>query len=471
MNAIRVRFAPSPTGFMHLGNVRAALMNYLFAKQRNGTFILRIEDTDQERNFDEAKIRIGEDLSWLGLTYQEGPGVGGDFGPYEQSVRTHIYKEKLEELIRINRIYRCFCTQEQLEMKRKEQLAIGKPPHYDRTCARYQQYAIKQKIESGTPFIWRFKLNEQQALSLTTLSGDTIDFNMEHFSDFAITRSDGSFTFVFVNFVDDWLMKISHVIRGEDHLSNTALQAALYDAFMVDMPIFWHLPIICNSTGEKLSKRDFGFSLTDLRNAGFIPEAITNYLAIMGISISEEVQSLESLAKIIQFEKFGLHGGIHYDLEKLTWFNQKWLTRLSLDEFINRSLPYLEQYFGSEVPINDSIRQAFALIQPETRTLIEAPKLIEFYLREPQFDLAKLYQEVSADKVVSVKNLIKATPWQEPAIQMLDTYKAQSKIAGIGMKELLTTIRFLLTGHTKGLGVMDLFKLLDSEKIQRRLTA
>ncbi len=293
---------------------------------------------------------------------------------------------------------------------------------------------------------------------------------MEHFSDFAISRSDGSFTFVFVNFVDDWLMKISHVIRGEDHLSNTAVQAALYDAFMVDMPIFWHLPIICNSKGEKLSKRDFGFSLTDLRNAGFIPEAITNYLAVMGISISEEVQSLESLTKIINFEKFGLHGGIHYDLEKLTWFNHKWLTRLSLDEFIARSLPYLEQHFGEAITITDGVRQAFALIQPETRTLVEVPKLIEFYLQEPELDFATLYLEVAQDKAENVKNLIHATSWQEPATQMLDVYKAQAKSAGISTKELLTTIRFLLTGNTKGLGVMDLFKLLSSSVIQKRLT-
>ncbi|MBM3886931.1 glutamate--tRNA ligase, partial [Candidatus Dependentiae bacterium] len=221
MNSIRVRFAPSPTGFMHLGNVRAALMNFLFAKQKKGTFILRIEDTDAERNLDEAKQRIIQDLHWLGLTYTEGPDVGGDFGPYEQSARANLYQEKLAELIRINRIYRCFCTPEQLEIKRKEQLAASKPPRYDRHCLRYPQHTIKQKLDAGLPFIWRFKINEQQTLSIDALNGATIDFNMEHFSDFAITRSDGSYTFIFVNFVDDWLMQISHVIRGEDHLSNT----------------------------------------------------------------------------------------------------------------------------------------------------------------------------------------------------------------------------------------------------------
>lgn len=469
MSNIRVRFAPSPTGFMHLGNVRAALMNYLFAKQRKGTFILRIEDTDQERNFDEAKSRISQDLGWLNLSYQEGPEIGGNFGPYEQSLRNNLYQEKLDELIRINRVYRCFCTPEQLESKRKIQLSIGKPPRYDRTCMRYPSHAIKQKLDVKTPFIWRFKLNDQQTLTLDTLSGTSIDFNMEHFSDFAISRSNGSFTFIFVNFVDDWLMKISHVIRGEDHLSNTALQAALYDAFMVEMPIFWHLPIICNSSGEKLSKRDFGFSLTDLRTAGFIPEAITNYLAIMGASVSEEVQSLESLAANIQFEKFSLHGGIHYDLEKLTWFNQKWLAKIAAEDFISRSMPYIEEYFGHAITLDQTIRNIFALIQPESKTLVDVAKLIEFYIRKPLCNIALLQEEIAAEKIASIKILISSLPWQGSSEEMLNAYKTRAKQAGISTKELLTTLRFFITGNTKGLGVGDLFKVLPATTVQERL--
>ncbi len=471
MNSIRVRFAPSPTGFMHLGNVRAALMNFLFAKQKKGTFILRIEDTDHERNFDEAKQRIGQDLAWLGLSYTEGPVVGGDFGPYEQSARTHIYQEKLAELIRINRVYRCFCTPEQLDAKRKEQIIASKPPRYDRTCTRYPSHAIKQKLDIAMPFIWRFKINEQEALSIDTLNGNTINFDMDNFTDFAITRSDGSCTFIFVNFVDDWLMQISHVIRGEDHLSNTASQAALYDAFMIPQPTFWHLPIICNSKGEKLSKRDFGFSLTDLRDGGFIPEGINNYLAVMGISIPEEVQSVESLSKMIVFEKINLHGGINYDLEKLTWFNHKWLSKLSPDDFITRAMPYLETHFGHPITLDNGTRQAFALIQPEANTLVEVAKLMEFYLGNPLLDFEKLHQEVPAEKVALVRSVIAGITWQEPALTVLEVYKAAAKGAGLGTKELLVTLRFLLTGNTKGLGVLDLFKLLSSATLQKRLQA
>lgn len=470
MSAIRVRFAPSPTGFMHLGNVRAALMNYLFAKQRHGTFILRIEDTDHERNFDEAKRRIVEDLAWLNLLYHEGPLVGGEYGPYEQSQRTHLYEEKLQELVSLNRAYRCFCSQETLELKRKEQLAAGKPPRYDGTCAKYPIHVIKQKIETNAPFIWRFKINDQQTLSIKTLSNTTIDFNMEHFSDFALSRSDGSFTFIFVNFVDDVLMKISHVIRGEDHLSNTALQAALYDAFMVEMPVFWHLPIICNSSGEKLSKRDFGFSLTDLRDAGFIPEAITNYLAIMGVSISEEVQSLESLAELIQFEKFHLHGGIHYDIEKLTWFNQKWLTKISLEDFMMRSQPFVEKTLEQKINISDEhIQKIFSLIKTETKTLVEVASLVEFYFKTPNRNMTILHTEIPEEKANLVQQIIQTVGW-EGKETTLDAYKKQAKTSGISTKELLVTLRFLLTGATKGLGVVDLFGLLSEQELRQRLS-
>ena len=321
------------------------------------------------------------------------------------------------------------------------------------------------------PFIWRFKINEQEALSIDTLNGNTINFDMDNFTDFAITRSDGSCTFIFVNFVDDWLMQISHVIRGEDHLSNTASQAALYDAFMIPQPTFWHLPIICNSKGEKLSKRDFGFSLTDLRDGGFIPEGINNYLAVMGISIPEEVQSVESLSKMIVFEKINLHGGINYDLEKLTWFNHKWLSKLSPDDFITRAMPYLETHFGHPITLDNGTRQAFALIQPEANTLVEVAKLMEFYLGNPLLDFEKLHQEVPAEKVALVRSVIAGITWQEPALTVLEVYKAAAKGAGLGTKELLVTLRFLLTGNTKGLGVLDLFKLLSSATLQKRLQA
>ena len=275
ITSVRVRFAPSPTGIMHLGNVRAALINYLFAQKNQGTFVLRIEDTDQERNENIFTQRILDDLAWLGLTYTEGPSKSGPYEPYFQSERGLIYQDFLKILEAKNLVYRCFCTIEDIEKKRQRQIALKQPPRYDRTCLRLSPELVTIKVAQSTPFIWRFQLPDS-SIAVHDLARGVIDFDLKNISDFALTRTNGTFTFMFANFVDDLTMKISHVIRGEDHLTNTAGQAALYAALEVDTPIFWHLPIIVNSEGKKLSKRDFGFSLEDLRNAGFLPEAIDN---------------------------------------------------------------------------------------------------------------------------------------------------------------------------------------------------
>src|SRR5579863_4599044 len=260
MQKVRVRFAPSPTGMMHLGNVRAALINFLFAHQKKGTFVLRIEDTDAQRMLDPEAKKIIEDLAWLGLTYDEGPHVGGPYAPYFQSERMNLYQEKLHLLKEKNLIYRCFCSEEELAKRRDRQQALKLPPRYDRTCLALSEKEINHLLDNNTLFIWRFKLDHQRSVTITDLAHGETTFKLSNFSDFAITRQDGSFTFIFANFVDDLLMKITHIFRGEDHLSNTANQAALFAAAGAPLPIYWHLPILCNLEGKKLSKRDFGFS-------------------------------------------------------------------------------------------------------------------------------------------------------------------------------------------------------------------
>ena len=291
MNTCRVRFAPSPTGIMHIGNVRTALLNYLFALKNNGTFILRVEDTDQERNID-PQISIFNHLTWLGLHYQEGPGIGGQYGPYFQSQRNAIYQEHLEKLQAGNFVYRCFCTQEQLEAKRNRQIALKNPPRYDKTCLKLSAAEIQTKLEQNVPFFWRMKIDETKTMQFKDLGHGTLHFDLKNFSDFAISRTDGSFTFMFANCIDDITMQISHILRGEDHLTNTVGQLTIMQALGHTFPIFWHLPILCNTTGKKLSKRDQGFSLEDLKNEGFLPQAILNYLGIIGASFEKEILTL-----------------------------------------------------------------------------------------------------------------------------------------------------------------------------------
>lgn len=343
---IRLRFAPSPTGMMHLGNIRTALMNALFACKNNGSFVLRIEDTDAARNFDPGALNIIQDLTWLGLTYDEGPGKGGPYAPYFQSERAPLYQKSLDQLIAKNAVYRCFCSPEELDKQRTRQIALKKPPRYDRTCLQLSADAINKKLDQKIPFIWRYLLDHTQQISINDLAHGPINFDLKNFSDFPLTRGDGSFTFIFANFVDDMLMNMTHVIRGEDHLTNTACQAVLFHAFNATIPTFWHLPILCNVEGKKLSKRDFGFSLRDLKNNGFLPEAIINYLAIIGGgSFANEVMSFDQLAQAIDFDHINATGQVKFDPEKLRWMNNKWIARISAQELYDRCLPYLTQAY------------------------------------------------------------------------------------------------------------------------------
>ena len=371
---VRVRFAPSPTGMMHLGNVRAALLNYLFAKQKNGTFLVRIEDTDQERNYDPKAVKIVDDLLWLGLDYDEGPIKGGHYEPYFQSERTAIYQEKLTILEHRSLVYRCFCSVETLEKKRQRQIALKQPPRYDRTCLLLTREEIQKNLENKVPFIWRFKLDQSKIIQIHDLARGTITFDMKNFSDFAVTRTDGSFTFMFANLVDDMVMVISHVIRGEDHLTNTAGQAALYQAFGIELPIFWHLPIIANAHGQKLSKRDFGFSLNDLRHAGYLPEAICNYLAMIGGgSFAKEIMTLDELAQAMNFENLHATGFIRYDVEKLRWLNHKWIQQVPINDLVYRSMQFLMPSYPQAAEVKpEKLVQLIEAVKSEMAILADA---------------------------------------------------------------------------------------------------
>lgn len=468
--SVRVRFAPSPTGFMHLGSVRVALLNYLFAKKHGGTFVLRIEDTDAARNLDEARTKIIEDLQWLNLPYQEGPVAGGHYGPYLQSERHEIYHEQLEQLITNAKVYRCFCTPEELDAKRQKQIAMGKPPRYDRTCMLLGDDKAKAKIAAGMPFVWRFKLNYDQGIEIHDIARGKISFDMKNFSDFALTRQDGTCTFMFANFVDDWLMNITHVIRGEDHLSNTALQAALFDAFALPLPIYWHVQIICNKDGEKLSKRDFGFSLEDLKQAGYLSIAILNYMATVGVSFAEEVQSLEELVKNYNFDAIHHTGGIRYDVEKLKWFNHKWFNRLEAAALLPDLKPFLHAAISTSTALDDAtLMHLVGKVKGDVYTLPEMVKALSFMFVAPVVTKNELVTAVgkpAADTMLAIlqKHL---TTHNIPA--MIDAIKADGLAQGLKTKDVLGSIRLLLTGSTQGIGINDLISMLAAEEITLRI--
>jgi nondiscriminating glutamyl-tRNA synthetase len=465
---VRVRFAPSPTGFMHLGNVRAALMNFLFARQKQGTFILRLEDTDPERNVDPGGKHILDDLAWLALAYDEGPGKGGPYAPYLQSERSSFYQEYLAVLQKKGVVYPCFCSVEELEKKRERQRALRLPPRYDRSCLRLTDSKREALLQQKAPFVWRFKLDDI-VLEVYDMAHGKLSYNLNHFSDFALTRQDGSFTFIFANFVDDLTMQITQVIRGEDHLTNTALQAALYRAFDHACPIFWHLPIIVNSQGKKLSKRDFGFSLTDLRQGGFLPEAVCNYLAIIGKSFSQEIMSLEELITIFDFTSVTSTGHIQYDTDKLRWVNHQWIQRLAPLALLDRIRPYLRHAYAEADSIpEEKLNTLVALVQPELTLLHDIVPALAFYFRKPHLTPTEL-NHCSSGAYEVIKEAI--TRQQHPFSPEEFLAQAQyiSKERKLPTQELFATLRLALTGSLKGPRIKDLMSALSNHEVLERL--
>lgn len=470
-SSIRVRFAPAPTGMMHLGNIRTALMNFLFARQRGGSFVIRLEDTDQQRDVDPRGTKIMEDLRWLGLTHDEGPDCGGPHVPYIQSERTAIYQEKLASLIEKKRVYRCFCSQEELEKKRQRQIALKMPPRYDRTCASLSEAVINERLERKEPFIWRFKLDQTKTYHIKDMAHGDMHFDMAHFSDFPLSRQDGSVTFIFANFVDDVDMRMSHVIRGEDHLTNTASQAALYDACNAPLPIFWHLPIICNTDGKKLSKRDFGFSLRDLIAAGFLPEAICNYLCILGVSFAEEVMSMDELIKNYPFDHVSTTGHIKYDVEKLRWFNHKWISRLDTTELIRRAQPFLAEHLPAATTCSpELLEKLVTLVKTDIVTLADVATALSFYFNRPTQpsaeELAVLAGE-HLDAILAIVTQHLAELGDAPVF--VKNVKEKASQQKIPLKNVFSSLRRTLQGTPHGLALHDLITILGTEEAKIRL--
>lgn len=469
MKQVRTRFAPSPTGIMHIGNVRAALLNYLFAKRTDGVFALRIEDTDQQRNIADGTQLIIKHLNWLHLTFQEGPGVQGPYAPYFQSERSDIYLKHLQALQAKNAVYACFCTPEELETRRNRQIAMKKPPRYERTCLKLTPTEVAAKKAAGISYIWRMKIDETQKISFNDMARGTLHFDLQHFSDFPLTREDGSFTFIFANCVDDCEMAITHVFRGEEHLSNTVNQTVLYQALGYQTPVFWHLPILCNQDGKKLSKRDRGFSLEDVQQQGYLPEAICNYLGILGTSFEQEIMSLDELAQAYKFDH--LHGisQIRYDIEKLKWMNHKWIGRYTPAQLTQLCKPFLQQKYDLSGVSDETITTLITCIQKDMQTLDQAVTLLQFFFERPTIDFAQHASIADGATFAACRKIIADVAEQATVDQFLQQAKLTTRAANISDKVLYSTVRILLTGEPNGMQISDIFSCLGSEEFFNRL--
>ncbi|HET7338682.1 MAG TPA: glutamate--tRNA ligase [Candidatus Dormibacteraeota bacterium] len=442
---VRVRIAPSPTGFAHLGTASTALYNLLFARQNGGTFVLRIDDTDLERNRPEYELLIDESLRWLSLDWDE--------GPIRQSERLDIYKEEAAKLLASGKAYRCYCTADELESERREAQAAKRPYKYSRRC-------LTNPPDDRSEFAVRFRVPGGDVTFTDMVRGE-MRFDSDLIGDFIIVKSDGYPTYQFASPVDDALMKITHVIRGEEHLSNTPYQLMLIDALGYERPqAFAHMPLILAPDGSKLSKRKHPESnLMLFRDLGYLPEALINYLALLGWNpgTEQELFTLQDLERAFSFARVQ-HAGARFDWEKLNWLNGEYIRRLSVDELTERLKPFVPQVD------EDTLRQAVPALQTRMHKLAQAIDYLDFLWTDPAVPA------LDGDAAQRVKGAIEAVrdvEWQPEAIEAaLEKAVADS---GVGKGKFYTPLRDVLTGKKVALPIHYCFGLLPKQVALARL--
>lgn len=468
---IRVRFPPSPTGYMHIGNVRTALFNFLFARKNNGKFILRIEDTDKERSRKEYEDDILEGLKWLNINWDEGPDIGGPYGPYRQSERLDIYKFYINKLLEEEKAYLCFCSEEEIERDREEMLKKGLMPKYSRKCRNLSKEQIEEKLKQNPNPVVRFKTPLTGEVVVEDELRGSLTFPIENLDDFVIMRSDGMPTYNFAVVIDDALMKINYVIRGEDHLhGNTPRQILLYKSLDFPLPKFVHLPMILGEDHTKLSKRHGSVSLRDYRNEGYLPEALVNYMALLGFSPKtkeKEFFSLQELIEEFSIENLSKSNAI-FSPSKLKWMNHKYIEMLSLDElFIRVKNFYLNKNF--EIKNDEWLKELLRLMRDHIFVLQDIKNLIDdifkpkeltekdiFYLKENKNLIFEFYS--------SIKNL---DTWNENNI--LNLIKDIGKKLSIKGKNLYHPLRVLITHKDEGPEIYIYIYLLGKDETLRRI--
>jgi nondiscriminating glutamyl-tRNA synthetase len=446
---VRVRFAPSPTGSLHIGSARTALFNYLLARHAGGVFVLRIDDTDVARSEDRHEDAILRDLRWLGLAWDEGPGAAGDYGPYRQSERLERYRGAAGELLASGAAYRCFCTQERLDELRAQALAEGRPPRYDRRCLHLPADEVAARLAAGEPAAVRFLVPSGEVVIDDALRGP-VQLGEGAVGDFIIVRSEGAASYNFATAVDDRDMAITHVVRGDDHLTNTARQLLLLRALGAEPPRYAHHGMILGPDGRKLSKRHGATAVGDFRELGFLPEAVVNYLALLSWSHGEdEVLDMTRLVADFELEKLGTSAAI-FDQAKMDWLDHEHIMALAPQTH--------ERLFAERLPAGTAPQAAAALaaaFQPSLVAYGQAPALAAAVLDPPPPLPAELAAIVSAgapqlERFAALR--AGATEWLAPAAahELLAAYRAWGKERGIGARKLLMPLRLALTGREHG---------------------
>ena len=451
--SVRVRIAPSPTGFAHLGTASTALYNVLYARKQNGTFVLRVDDTDMERNRPEYEALIYESLRWLGLDWDEGPDKGGPYDPYRQSERVDLYKEDAARLIKEGKAYRCWCTPEELEAERRQAQAERRAYKYSRRC-------LLNPPEGRSVFAVRFKVPGGEVTFTDMVRGE-MSFDADLIGDFIIMKSDGYPTYQFASPVDDARMQITHVIRGEEHLSNTPYQLMLVDALGYQRPVAYaHMPLILAHDGSKLSKRKHPeANLILFRDQGYLPEALLNYLALLGWNpgTAQEIFSFDELLEAFSFERVQ-HAGARFDWEKLNWMNGEYIRKLSDEELTRRLKPFLPQLD------EDTIHRAIPPLRTRMYKLSQAVDYLDYLWTDPA---PPALDAETAQRVRAAVDALKATPWEPQPIE--SALEKAVETSGVSKGKFYNPLRDALTGKKVALPIHYAFALLPKEKALSRL--
>ncbi len=473
MSDIRVRIAPSPTGFFHIGNAKTALINWLFARKTGGTFILRIEDTDTERSKDEYAELLCEGMRWLGIDWDEGPEFGGEaergaLGPYRQSQRRDLHVREAHRLLAEDKAYKCFCSIEELEAEREKAKAENRPVRHCAKCRSLTADDIAAK--GGAPYSIRFRVPEGKT-QIDDLVQGTVTVENKEFDDFIIVKPNGDPVFHLAVVVDDGLMKISHVFRGDDHLSNAFRHVMLFNALGYTLPKFGHLPMVLDVQGKKYSKRLHGANILDWREDGYLPETMINYLVLQGWTPEEEGRELFSREELIEaftIDRLG-QSAARFDMKKVQWLNGQHIRRLTTLELRDRVVPILDKAgFDTASKSPEWLEAMAAMCQEKLPTLNDIVGLTDFFFRAPEdYEAKAVRKHLSGEDAQAVMEMVRAMlaaaePFTADAIK--HAYEKAAESAGTSLGKYVHPTRLALTGKSVGPGLFELTELLGREE-------
>lgn len=484
-----VRFAPSPTGFVHIGSLRTALYNYLFAKKTDGRYLLRVEDTDQTRLVEGALEGMLEAMKWAGIDHTEGVMISNDGevyqngknGPYIQSERLPIYQEYIKILLEKGDAYPCFCTKERLDAVREEQKAKGENFKYDGHCRHLTKEQIEENMKNNVPFVYRLKLPENTDITFTDVVRGTVTVNTNDMDDQVLMKTDGFPTYHFAVIVDDHLMEVTHIIRGEEWLPSTPKHAFLYKAFGWEAPVFVHLPNILNSDKKKLSKRQGDVAVEDFKKKGYLKEALVNYVALLGWSPddNQEIFSMEELEKAFSLEKVSKSGGV-FDVQKLNWMNNQYIKAYDLDALTKLCIPFV---VDAGLMSSSEAQEKYEWLRLAVETLRESMDYLSVFPEKVKMFLGDYPSEIDADAAEFMKNehmqdlanrlgekLSQAKSDLSPE-DIKNLLKEIQNESGIKGKNLFMGSRVLLTGQMHGSDINNMLSLIGKEKLLERLEA